>query len=196
MFPTAYPPISEVKPIEVPMEFLFDVLSTLKFRPRLFNVGIVRESFQQNKRLLVGHHLLFFTSDREHRGQRIQFRRPRLHAHRDFHQFRCRIPQSLEILRFRVRINNRLCGKFDQRRTALDRQNLLLDRSRETPGRTYERVQRFPGECRRDQAERNDYPKHEAIISDAVARRQLRFEVAEVCPICSEEAILGGLDWT
>src|ERR1700732_4902170 len=91
---------------------------------------------------------------------------------------------------------DRLCDKLDQRRTALDRQNLLLDRIRETPGRTYERVQRFPGECRRDQAERNDYPKHEAIISDAVARRQLRVEVAEVCPICSEEAIFGRLDWT
>ena len=35
-----------------------------------------------------------------------------------------------------------------------------------------------------------------AIISDAAGRRQLRVEVAEVCPICGEEAIFGGLDWT
>ena len=63
-------------------------------------------------------------------------------------------------------INDRLCDKLDQRRTALDRQNLLLDRSRETPGRTYERVQRFPGDCRCDQSKENDYAKHAAIISD------------------------------
>ena len=65
-----------------------------------------------------------------------------------------RLSQRIEISRFRVRINSRLCDKLDQRRTAVDRQNLLLDRSRETPGRTYERVQRFPGECRRESVRR------------------------------------------
>ena len=79
-----------------------------------------------------------------------------------------RLSQRIEISRFRVRINSRLCDKLDQRRTAVDRQNLLLDRSRETPGRTYERLQRFPGECRRDQSKENNRPKHKAVISNSI----------------------------
>ena len=38
-------PISEVEPIELAMELLFDFLSTLEFRPRLLNVRIAGESF-------------------------------------------------------------------------------------------------------------------------------------------------------
>jgi hypothetical protein len=48
------------------------------------------------------------------------------------------------------------------------RGELLLDRHRETNRRIYERVQRFPGDCRRDQAEENDCAKHKAIMSDSV----------------------------
>ena len=79
---------------------------------------------------LVRHRFLFFATDSEHFGHRIQFRRPRLSARRNVHQFRSRLSQRIEISRFRVRINNRLCDKLDQRRTAVDRQNLLLNRSR------------------------------------------------------------------
>ena len=38
-------PISEVEPIELAMELLFDFLSTLEFRPRLLNIRIARKSF-------------------------------------------------------------------------------------------------------------------------------------------------------
>jgi hypothetical protein len=107
-----------------------------------------------------------FASDSERRSKRVQFRRPLFLARRYFHQLRRCLSQRIEISRFRVRINDRLCDKLDQRRTALDRQNLLLDRSLETPGRTYERVQRSPGDCRCDQSKENDYAKHAAIISD------------------------------
>src|SRR5260370_22385076 len=65
----------------------------------------------------------------------------RLPARRDVHQFRRRLPQRLEIGRFRVGINDRLCDKLDQRRIAAGRRELLLDRHRETNGRIYERIQ-------------------------------------------------------
>jgi hypothetical protein len=44
----------------------------------------------------------------------------------------------------------------------LDRRELLLDRSRKTCRCVDESVQGFAGACRRNQAEENDRPKHEA----------------------------------
>ena len=52
------------------------------------------------------------------------------------------------------------------RRIALEHFELLLDRHRETNGRICERVQRFPGEYRRDQSEENDCANIPASISD------------------------------
>jgi hypothetical protein len=56
---------SRIGPIKILLEFPFNFLSTIEFRPRLLNVRIARKSFQQNQRLLVGHLFLVFASDSE-----------------------------------------------------------------------------------------------------------------------------------
>jgi hypothetical protein len=61
----------------------------------------------------IAGYLLFFASDREHFGHRLQFRRPQISARRNVHQFR-----RIEIGRFRFRIINRLFGKLGCRWTA------------------------------------------------------------------------------
>src|SRR5271166_1290221 len=149
-------PLSEVLPIKILMEFLFDLLRTVEFLPRLLNLRIARESFQQNRRLLVCRLFLVFASDRERRGKRVQFRRPLLHAHCDFHHFRHLNPQGLEIGGFRFRIINRLLGKLCRRWITLKHFQLLLDRSRKTSRCIYEYVQFFVRKGRRDQAKEND----------------------------------------
>jgi hypothetical protein len=40
-------PLSEVLPIKIIMESLFDFLSPLEFRPRIFNVGIAHNRFSK-----------------------------------------------------------------------------------------------------------------------------------------------------
>ena len=62
-------------------------------------------------------------------------------------------------------LRNRLFRKGGRRRIALGclaHRELLEDSSRKTCRSVDESVQGLVGECRRDQAEENDCPKHEA----------------------------------
>jgi hypothetical protein len=77
------------------MEFLFEVLSTLKFRPRLFNVRILQKPFQQNRRLFVRRLFLIFASDRERHRQTSPAQGPRLFARRDRLFGESRLPRLL-----------------------------------------------------------------------------------------------------
>jgi len=65
----------------------------------------------------------------------------------------------------------------------LEHFELLLDCSRKTCSCIYEHVQSCAGECRHSQAEENDRPKHRAIISDRVGRRQVPGGFAEAVAI-------------
>src|SRR5271165_168018 len=131
---------SEIKPIELLMEFLFDFLSTLEFRPCLLNVRIARESFQQNQCLFVRRLFLVFAGDRESRGEGIELRRSRLPTRRNFQQFGHFRPQGVEIGFFSFRIIDRLFGKLRRRRIAVKHFELLLDCRRKTCSRIYEHV--------------------------------------------------------
>ena len=90
---------------------------------------------------------------------------------------------------FRFRIVNRFLGKFGRRWIALDRGELLQDRSRKTCRRIAENVQRFAGECRRDHLKENNCPQHEAILSDSVERRQAPVGFEEDLPFWNKKAM-------
>jgi hypothetical protein len=46
------------------MESLFDFLRMLEFRPRLLDLRVAQESFEQNRRFFVRHPFLVFARDR------------------------------------------------------------------------------------------------------------------------------------
>ncbi|MEA3147153.1 MAG: hypothetical protein QOI53_2695 [Verrucomicrobiota bacterium] len=54
------------------MEFRFDFLSTVEFRPRLSTSELPEKQFEQNGRRLVPAFCLVCTRDRERRGEGIQ----------------------------------------------------------------------------------------------------------------------------
>src|SRR5208337_2948418 len=123
---------------------------------------------------------LVFTGDRERRGKRVQLRGSRLFARRNLQEFRHLRPQSLEIGLFCFRLINRLFGKLRWRWIAFEHFELLLDRSRKTCSCIYEHIRGCAGECRNRQAKGNDRPKHRAIISDSIGRRQVPVGLAEL----------------
>jgi hypothetical protein len=71
-----------------------------------------------------------------------------------------------------VRFIRRGAGLNGDKSTSIQAQS---DCHEKTCSRIYENVQFLAGECRRDQANKSDRPKHDAIISDFAGRSKIGF---------------------